>query len=94
MDKSQFSRWSNKNIEENTFAIEGIDWNYDLDIHVESTPTGGITERKLVDYRLTIDFAKKLCMTSKSPRGEQPMIGLVVRSLSVCGLNPQRQISA
>lgn len=39
-----------------------------LRIHAE-TPTGGQMERD--DYRLTIDFAKKLCMVSKSTKGEQ-----------------------
>lgn len=67
MNPANFSHWSKRNIVENDFASEGIDW-VRLVIQNE-TPTGGQIERD--DYRLTIDFAKKLCMVSKSPKGEQ-----------------------
>jgi anti-repressor protein len=62
-----FSRWCRTNIIENQFAEEGIDW-MRLRIDAE-TPTGGKVERD--DYNLTIPFSKKLCMLSKTERGEQ-----------------------
>lgn len=62
-----FSRWIKNNIESNNFAEEGHDY-LRLRINAE-TPTGGKIER--LDYELSLDFAKKLCMVSKSERGEQ-----------------------
>jgi phage anti-repressor protein len=67
LDRSNFSRWCKNSILENDFAESGTDWAQFV-AH-DKTPTGGIVNR--VDYRLSIDFAKKLCMVSKSERGEQ-----------------------
>lgn len=67
LDKSNFTRWAKSNIEDNQFASENTDY-LRLVIHDE-TPTGGRVER--ADFSLSIDFAKKLCMISKSPRGEE-----------------------
>jgi len=62
-----FARWCRSNIVENQFAEENKDWaRFRIDAE---TPTGGKVERD--DYKLTIDFAKKLCMVSKSTKGEQ-----------------------
>ena len=57
---SQFSRWAKTNIEDNPFYSEGTDW-WGFDI----VSNGNGTK----DYRLTIDFAKHLCMLSRSERG-------------------------
>ena len=62
-----FSRWCKTNIDNNAFAVENTDFTR-LRIDAE-TPTGGKIQR--TDYALTIEFAKKLCMTSKTERGEQ-----------------------
>ena len=62
-----FSRWCKTNIDDNAFAVENTDFTR-LRIDAE-TPTGGKIQR--TDYALTIEFAKKLCMTSKTGRGEQ-----------------------
>ena len=59
---SQFSRWAKKNIEQNEFYTQGIDW-WGFDI----VSNGNETK----DYHLTIDFAKHLCMLSRSERGKQ-----------------------
>ena len=59
---SQFSRWAKTNIEDNPFYSEGTDW-WGFDI----VSNGNGTK----DYRLTIDFAKHLCMLSRSERGKQ-----------------------
>ena len=58
----QFSRWSKSNILDNQFAIEFEDY-WGFDIVVEGNPTA--------DYKLTSGFAKKLCMISKSLKGEE-----------------------
>ncbi|PGW47592.1 antA/AntB antirepressor family protein [Bacillus thuringiensis] len=63
----QFARWAKVNITENGFAIEYEDY-VRVDIDVE-TPTGGIIKRE--DYKLTATFAKKICMTSHTDRGEE-----------------------
>jgi phage anti-repressor protein len=64
---SNFSKWCKTNIVDNKFAEENVDW-LRLVLNDE-TPTGGKIER--IDYSVTIDFAKKLCMVSKSLKGEQ-----------------------
>ncbi len=51
---------------DNQFASENADYKV-LAIKCEN-PAGG---RPSQDYSLSIDFAKKLCMISKSPRGEE-----------------------
>ena len=63
---AHYAKWAKKNIVENPFALESVDF---VRVTLEcETPTGGKIERE--DFKLTIDFAKKLCMTSKSPQGE------------------------
>lgn len=60
--KGQFSRWAKSNILDNAFAVDGVDYQ-GFDIYVEGNKT--------IDYKISLDFAKKLCMISKSERGEQ-----------------------
>jgi anti-repressor protein len=62
LDRSNYSRWCKTNIEENEFYQEGNDWWGFV------TMTNG-NETK--DYQLTIDFAKHLCMLSRSEKGKQ-----------------------
>ena len=62
-----FARWCKVNIEDNPFAVEGKDW-VRLRVYAE-TPTGGCIER--IDYELSVAFAKKLCMLSRSEQGER-----------------------
>lgn len=67
LDKSNFAKWCKRNITENSFAEENKDFvRLVLD---DETPTGGKITKN--DYKITASFAKKLCMTSQSPRGEQ-----------------------
>lgn len=61
-DKSHYSRWAKTNIEENEFYQEVTDW------QGFATMANG-NESK--DYSLTIEFAKHLCMLSRSERGKQ-----------------------
>lgn len=66
MDKSQYSRWTRRNIVENRFAEEGIDyWAFDQCVEREFNPN------PTQDFKLTAKFAKKLSMTQKNERGEQ-----------------------
>lgn len=62
----QYARWSKKNILNNNFAIENEDYMV-LDT-VSTTSKGGKVAK---EYALTLDFAKKLAMTSQCSRGEQ-----------------------
>jgi len=58
----QFVRWSKKNITENEFAEKGQDYqgyNFMLE------------GNEMVDYALSIDFAKKLCMLARTEKGEE-----------------------
>lgn len=61
MDKSNFSRWAAKNIENNEFFEEGTDWCGFVIV------TNG---NECKDYRLSTDFAKHLCMESHSEKGK------------------------
>lgn len=57
-----YARWCRTNFENNEFAEEHEDY--------EGSPlmvNGNLT----LDYRLSVPFAKKLCMLSKTPRGEE-----------------------
>lgn len=62
LHSSQFARWAKTNIEDNEFYSEGVDW-WGFDIMSSGNQTK--------DYTLTIDFAKHLCMLSRSERGKQ-----------------------
>lgn len=64
MDKSNYSRWLKRNIVENGFAEEGIDY-YSSDVTSEGK--GNFAD----DFKLTARFAKKLSMMQKNERGEQ-----------------------
>lgn len=60
------SKWLKANIEENTFAIEGIDF--------QKVHTKGGGNQILDDYALTIDFAKRLAMMTRTAKGEEVRI--------------------
>lgn len=63
----KFTRWAKANITENEFAIDGEDYTRkDIDV---PAPMNGMTS--LEDYRITASFAKKLCMISKTPKGDE-----------------------
>jgi len=61
-EKAHWSRWTKKNIEGNQFAIENQDW-MGFTIEVNGNPTK--------DYALSIDFAKRIAMMSRSEKGEE-----------------------
>lgn len=64
LDKSHYSRWVKRNIINNKFAEENIDY-----IPNKSLAHSGEISRSQ-DYKLTANFAKKLSMISDSPKGE------------------------
>lgn len=67
LDKSNYSRWCKKNILNNKFAEEEVDyWRF---VFYDETPTGGKIQRE--DFKLSSPFAKKLAMVSGSERGEE-----------------------
>lgn len=61
-EKSHFSRWAEKNIENNEFFEENKDW-WGFAIVANGN--------NCKDYRLTTDFAKHLSMESHSARGKE-----------------------
>lgn len=66
LDMSNYARWCKENILNNSFAIADVD--------VTSFMTRrkvGAVEKDIADFILSIDFAKKLCMVSKSKKGEE-----------------------
>lgn len=68
LDPSNFSRWCTRNIKNNKFAIENIDY---FRFVLEYESANNIKTKTRTDYHLTSDFAKKLSMTGNSERHEQ-----------------------
>lgn len=66
LNPSNYSKWFRKNILENEFAEETVDY-FPFVLRYESL-TG---EKERQDAKLTARFAKKLSMTQKNERGEQ-----------------------
>lgn len=62
LDKSQWARWSKKNIEGNSFMIENEDWQgFDI------MSSGNKTK----DYAITLEFAKRISMMAKTKKGNE-----------------------
>lgn len=61
-NKTQWKRWYSKNIENNDFAIEGVDYQT-FDIVSNGNPTK--------DFALALGFAKELCMLARNEKGKQ-----------------------
>lgn len=61
-NKTQWKRWYVKNIENNDFAIEGVDYQT-FDIMSNGNPTK--------DFALALGFAKELCMLARNEKGKQ-----------------------
>ncbi len=66
LNKSNYAKWCKKNILENDFAEENID--YIVFVLKDENPQGS---RPTTDYKLTASFAKKLAMSCQNERGEQ-----------------------
>jgi anti-repressor protein len=65
-DRRNYAKWVKVNIIDNPYAEESADyWVY---VPKEENHRGG---RPTVNYKLTATFAKKLTMTSDSPKGEE-----------------------
>jgi len=65
LDKSNYSKWCRRNIHENEFAEENVDyWAFVPNDEREFNPN------PTQDFKLTAHFAKKLSMTQKNRKGE------------------------
>lgn len=61
-NKSAWKRWYTKNIIENIYAEENVDWQgFDIELNGNETK----------DFALSIPFAKKISMMSKTDKGEE-----------------------
>ncbi|WP_414626256.1 antA/AntB antirepressor family protein [Lactobacillus delbrueckii] len=63
--KTRFSLWAEQNFK---MFEEGTDYT-SVVVTTEVQNNGGIQQRELQDYAVTIDMAKELCMMSKTPKG-------------------------
>ena len=65
LNPSHYSRWCNRNIVNNVFAEEGVDY------FIENSPAGRATVGRgnTVDYKLSSNFAKELSVLADNPRG-------------------------
>lgn len=66
MDSKNYSRWCKRNITENEFAEENVDY-FHSSLMKSEQGRGNFAE----DYKLSASFAKKLSMQSKTAKGEQ-----------------------
>lgn len=66
LNQSNYSKWFRTNIANNKFAEENVDFTRFV-LKYES----GVGIKEKQDARLTANFAKKLSMMTKSPKGEQ-----------------------
>ena len=64
-DKSQWARWYEKNILDNPFALENVDYQV---LDTVSKTKGG---RPTKDFAITIVFAKKIAMLARTEKGEE-----------------------
>lgn len=67
LNLSHYSSWCKRNLLNNPFATEGIDY-IPFRSNGENIKIGG---RPTTDYKLTSDFAKQLFMTVKNERGQE-----------------------
>ena len=67
LNLSHYSSWCKRNILNNPFATEGIDY-LPFRLKSENPKIGG---RPTYDYKLTSDFAKHISMTVKNERGQE-----------------------
>ncbi|MDE6435455.1 MAG: antA/AntB antirepressor family protein [Lachnospiraceae bacterium] len=66
LSPSQFTRWCKRNVLQNPFATENIDY-FTLRLDVDSSVKG----QSKAEYMITSDFAKQLSMTVKNERGQE-----------------------
>nr|WP_315173649.1 phage antirepressor KilAC domain-containing protein [uncultured Flavobacterium sp.] len=64
-DKSQWKRWYEKNILDNPFALENVDYQF------FDTMSKNKKGRPTTDFAITIVFAKKMSMLARTEKGEQ-----------------------
>lgn len=62
LNPAHYARWTKKNVELNEYYQDGQDW---------QGFTIMVNGNKTKDFELTIDFAKHLCMLSRSAKGKQ-----------------------
>lgn len=67
LNLSHYSSWCKRNIVNNPFATEGIDY---FVVRIESE-SKKYNPNHTTDYKLTSDFAKQLSMTVKNERGQE-----------------------
>lgn len=67
LDKSHYKRWYTKNIIKNDFATENIDY---FIVSPNGEPKK-YNPNPTLEFKLTTDFAKQLCMTVKNERGQE-----------------------
>lgn len=70
LHSNNYSRWLKKNIGENIFAEEGVDF-FPLLSNEERSISAFEANQQSDDYKLTSSFAKKLAMSSKTRRGQE-----------------------
>lgn len=66
LSPSQFTRWCKRNVLDNPFATENIDY-FTLRLDVDTSVKG----QSKLEYKITSDFAKQLSMTVKNERGQE-----------------------
>ena len=79
LQTTNYKRWYKRNITKNNFALCGVDFlplaypkdNQNQQPEFIGYPLGEITSNREQDFILTLDFAKKLAMLTRTEKGEQ-----------------------
>jgi len=65
MDSNQWSRWNKRNIENNEWFLENVEWVL-FDINVENS-----TGRPLKDFAISLRFAQHIAMMARTLKGHE-----------------------
>lgn len=87
---SNFPKWCKRNIEKNSFVTENIDY-FKFVVQYESV--NNIKPKIRTDYKITLDFAKKLSMIGNSEKHKQARQYFIAceQGLKVSTQKPQEQ---
>jgi phage anti-repressor protein/phage antirepressor YoqD-like protein len=64
---NNFTKFCSRYIHKNEYAIQNVD--YQCLVLQDEMPNGG--KREMLDFILSMDFAKKICMLARTEKGEQ-----------------------
>lgn len=71
LSETHWSKWYKKNIIGNEFFLQNKDWFEVLAPSAKTSDTNGLGGRPTKDFKVTIEFAKHLCMMAKTEKAHE-----------------------